>query len=71
MALVTAMCTLATAKRDRIRRVLLDRMSFRSAVDDSQGWIIDLIRAFMEAKYGEVTTILNKAEVSVQLSELN
>lgn len=62
-ALITALCTLASAKRDRIRRVLLDRTSFRSAVDDSQSWIIDLIRAFMEAQYGEVTSILNKAEV--------
>ena len=33
-------------------------------MDDSQGWLLDLIRAFMDAQYGQVSSTLAKVEVS-------
>lgn len=63
IALITALCTLATSSRERIRRVLLDRMSFRSAVDDSNKWVLELVRSFVDAEYGRVLEILTKNEV--------
>ncbi|ORX38038.1 cop9 signalosome complex subunit 1 [Kockovaella imperatae] len=62
MCLVTALCVLATGSRDRIRQELLDRSSFRIGLDDTQGWILDLVRAFMDAQYGQVSSTLAKHE---------
>jgi COP9 signalosome complex subunit 1 len=64
LAFLTAILALASGTRDYIKRVLLDRPSFHAAVDDSQSWILDLVRAFVGAAYGEALTILRKAEVS-------
>lgn len=63
LALLAAICTLATGSRDRIRRVLLDRTSFRTALGDDQGWIVDLVRSLLEAEYSELSALLVKAEV--------
>ncbi|WVQ79475.1 hypothetical protein IAT38_001574 [Cryptococcus sp. DSM 104549] len=62
MALMEAFCFLASADRDRIRRVLLDKASFKSQVDDSQSWVVDLVHAFVDAKYRDVMTLLRRAE---------
>ncbi|WOO79818.1 COP9 signalosome complex subunit 1b [Vanrija pseudolonga] len=69
-ALVSAICALATGSREHLRRVLLDRASFHSAVDDSQGWVLDLVRAFVDARYGEAIVILRKAEPYLLLNPL-
>ncbi|KAK8849405.1 hypothetical protein IAR55_004737 [Kwoniella newhampshirensis] len=61
VALITAFCVMASADRARIRRVLLDRASFRAQVDDNATWILDLITSFVDAKYGEVMTLLRRA----------
>lgn len=64
LAFLTAICAIASGSRDYIRRIILDRPSFHSAVDDSQSWILDLVRAFVSAHYGEALGILRKVEVS-------
>lgn len=64
MALITAMCILATGSRDTIRDVLLSRSSFRSAVDDTQQWILDAVRSYADAQYGQVRALISKAIVS-------
>ena len=63
IATITVLCELATADRDRIHRVLLDRASLRASVDDNQGWILDLIHSFMGAQYDKVSDILRTVEV--------
>lgn len=63
LAFLTAILSLASGSRDYIQRTLLDRPSFHAAIDDSQSWILDLVRAFVGANYGEALTILHKAEV--------
>ncbi|RSH93652.1 hypothetical protein EHS25_006298 [Saitozyma podzolica] len=68
IALITALCTLSTSTRDRIRRVLVDRSSFRSALDDSNRWILDLVRAFIDARYGDALALLNKHEAMLLLN---
>jgi len=70
LALCTALLVLATADRTRIRTELVDRTSFREALGDEQGWIMDLIRAFMDAHYGEVSRILQKQEPYLLLNPL-
>ncbi|BEI80381.1 hypothetical protein CcaverHIS002_0109100 [Cutaneotrichosporon cavernicola] len=62
LAFLTAILALASGSRDYIKEVLLDRPSFHAAIDDSQPWILDLVRAFVGANYGEALTILRKAE---------
>jgi COP9 signalosome complex subunit 1 len=64
VAFICAICTLATGSRDHIRRVLTDRASFHTSLGDHQGWVLDLVRAFVEARYSEALTLLRKAEVS-------
>lgn len=66
--MLTAVCTLATANRDRIRRVLLDRTSFRSAVDDSNRWLLDLVQSYMDADYVKVMSLLAHAEPNLLLN---
>ncbi|WWD20026.1 hypothetical protein CI109_104499 [Kwoniella shandongensis] len=61
VALITAFCVLASADRARIRAVLLDRASFRAQIDDHATWILDLVRSFVDAKYGDVMTLLRRA----------
>ncbi|KLT39155.1 PCI-domain-containing protein [Cutaneotrichosporon oleaginosum] len=62
LAFLTAILALASGTRDYVKRVLLDRPSFHAAIDDSQAWILDLVRAFVGAHYGEALAILRKAE---------
>jgi hypothetical protein len=64
LALITALCVLATGKRSTIQHLLLDRASFRSSVDDSQLWILDAIRGFVNAQYGETLMLFQRHEVS-------
>jgi len=66
-AFLTAICTLATGTREHIRRVLLDRASFHAALGDHQGWVMDLVRAFVDARYSEALTLLRKAEVGYSM----
>ncbi|KAL1409446.1 hypothetical protein Q8F55_003429 [Vanrija albida] len=67
-AFISAICALATGSREHLRRVLLDRASFHSAVDDSQGWVLDLVRAFVDARYGDVIVLLGQAEPHMLLN---
>ncbi|GMK54863.1 hypothetical protein CspeluHIS016_0114490 [Cutaneotrichosporon spelunceum] len=69
LAFLTAILALASGSRDYIKRVLLDRPSFHAAIDDSQSWILDLVRAFVGAHYGEALTILHKAEPYMLLNQ--
>ncbi|OCF33382.1 hypothetical protein I316_04801 [Kwoniella heveanensis BCC8398] len=62
IALIVAFCTLASASRETIRSELLDRASFKAQVEDHDAWIIELLRAFVDARYGEVMKYLLKAE---------
>lgn len=48
--------------------MLVDRSSFRSALDDSNRWILDLVRAFIDARYGDALTLLNKHEAMLLLN---
>jgi COP9 signalosome complex subunit 1 len=48
--------------------VLVDRSSFRSALDDSNRWILDLVRAFIDARYGDALTLFNKHEATLLLN---
>ena len=64
MALIAALCVLSTGDRSRIRRVLLERTSFRTSLEDSQTWVLDLINAFIAAEYSKAGQILQRAEVS-------
>jgi COP9 signalosome complex subunit 1 len=64
VCLISGLCILATGRREQITDTLLDRTSFRTSLDDSQGWLLDLIRAYMNAQYGEVKAIYNRVEVS-------
>jgi COP9 signalosome complex subunit 1 len=68
VAFLCAMCTLATGSREHIRRVIVDRASFHAALGDHQGWVMDLVRAFVDARYGEALTLLRKAEVSFHVA---
>jgi COP9 signalosome complex subunit 1 len=70
LALIAALCTLATGSRERIRRILLDRPSFRTALGDEQGWIVDLVRALLDAEYSELGPLLRKAEVCLSFSPI-
>lgn len=67
VCLIATLCVLATGDRERIRENLLNRTSFRTSLDDSQGWILDMIRAFMSANYGEVDEIFKTIRVSFAL----
>lgn len=60
-AFLSAMCALASQSRGYIRRVLLDRPSFRAALDDDRAWVLDLIRAFVEARYDQTLELVQKA----------
>ncbi|WVQ96389.1 hypothetical protein IAU59_003494 [Kwoniella sp. CBS 9459] len=62
VALIVAFCTLASASRETVRRELLDRASFKAQVEDHDAWIVELVRAFVDARYGEVMKYLAKAE---------
>ncbi|WWC93127.1 uncharacterized protein L201_008094 [Kwoniella dendrophila CBS 6074] len=62
LALITAFCILASSDRDSIRRVLLERSSFKAQIDDSSEWIMDLIRSLVDANYGEVMRLLYRSE---------
>ncbi|WRT69387.1 uncharacterized protein IL334_006371 [Kwoniella shivajii] len=68
LALITAFCILASADRDRIRRVLLDRTSFKAQIDDHDSWIVDLISAYVDANYGQVMNLLQRAEPMLLLN---
>lgn len=63
LALLSAFYILASSDRGRIRRALLDRATFKSQLDDSQGWIIDLVGAYVDANYGQVMSLLQYSEV--------
>lgn len=63
LALLSAFYVLASSDRGRIRRVLLDRAAFKNQLDDSQGWIIDLVRSYVDASYGQVMSLLQYSEV--------
>lgn len=65
VCLLAAMCILSSGDRDRIRRIILERSSFRAGLDDTQAWISDLTRAFVSANYQVVSRILAKVEVSL------
>jgi len=67
VCLIATLCVLATGDREKIRENLLNRTSFRTSLDDSQGWILDMIRAFMSANYGEVDAIFKTIRVSFAL----
>lgn len=71
IAFICAMCALATGSRDHIRRVLIDRASFHTSLGDHQGWVMDLVRAFVEARYSEALTLLRKAEVGLLVPHLS
>ncbi|OWZ44948.1 COP9 signalosome complex subunit 1 [Cryptococcus neoformans c45] len=62
LALLSAFYVLASSDRGRIRRVLLDRAAFKNQLDDSQGWIIDLVRSYVDASYGQVMSLLQYSE---------
>ncbi|WVF68867.1 hypothetical protein IAT40_003640 [Kwoniella sp. CBS 6097] len=62
IALIVAFCTLASASRETIRSELLDKPSFKTQVEDHDSWIVELVRAFVDARYGEVMKYLLKAE---------
>ncbi|KAK1923869.1 putative cop9 signalosome complex subunit 1 [Papiliotrema laurentii] len=62
VALITALCVLSTGDRSRIRRVLLERTSFRTSLEDSQTWVLDLINAFIAAEYSKASQTLQRAE---------
>nr|KIR47016.1 COP9 signalosome complex subunit 1 [Cryptococcus bacillisporus CA1280] len=62
LALLSAFYIFASSDRGRIRRALLDRATFKSQLDDSQGWIIDLIGAYVDANYGQVMSLLQYSE---------
>lgn len=64
VCLISGLCILATGRREQITDKLLERTSFRTSLDDSQAWLLDLIRAYMSAQYGEVEAIYNRVEVS-------
>jgi len=64
VCLISALCVLATGDRERIRENLLNRTSFRTSLEDSQGWMLDMIRAFMSADYGAVEVIFKSIKVS-------
>ena len=64
------MCVLATGRRNTIRDVLLSRSSFRSAVDDTQQWILDIVRLYADAQYGEVKALIQKVTVSLNVIAL-
>ncbi|KAK4689314.1 COP9 signalosome complex subunit 1, partial [Tremellales sp. Uapishka_1] len=68
IAVIVGLCVLATCSRDRIRTTLLDRTSFRAGVDESDKWVMDLVRAFMDASYSEVMEICKKAEPGLLLN---
>lgn len=63
LALLSAFYVLASSDRSRIRRVLLDRATFKNQLDDSQGWIVDLVRAYVDANYEQVMSLLQYSEV--------
>lgn len=65
LALLTTVCALASGERADIKSKLLDRPSFHASIDDSQNWILDLVRAFVGANYAEALKLLRKAEVSL------
>ncbi|WVR08336.1 hypothetical protein IAU60_005389 [Kwoniella sp. DSM 27419] len=62
LALVTAFCTLASGDRATIHADLLERASFKSQIDDHDSWILDLVRAYVDARYGEVMRHLQYAQ---------
>ena len=64
LALIVTVCTLATGRRSRLRQELLEKAQFRACLDDSQSWIVELLRAVIGAKYGEATQILSRAQVN-------
>lgn len=65
------MCVLATGRRNTIRDVLLSRSSFRSAVDDTQQWILDIVRLFADAQYGKVKDLIHKIMVGLRILALS
>lgn len=64
VALITGICILATGSRDMIREVLLSRSSFRSSVDDTHQWLLEAVRLFSDAQYGDAMALLDTANVS-------
>lgn len=71
LALITAICSMASCSRAVLREKLLERPSFHSSVDDSQSWILDILRAFVDAQYGDALAILTKAEVSSNIFHIS
>ncbi|KAL7424840.1 hypothetical protein Q5752_000525 [Cryptotrichosporon argae] len=61
-AIITALCLLTNSRRAHIRHELLDRPGFRAALDDASKWMLDAVRAFVDAKYGEAITLLRQHE---------
>ncbi|WWC73396.1 uncharacterized protein I206_107363 [Kwoniella pini CBS 10737] len=68
LALIITFTTLASSNRDKIRRVLLEQPSFKAQVDDSNSWLMELIRSFVDAKYGEVMKLLYASEPTLLLN---
>ncbi|WWC65557.1 uncharacterized protein I303_108175 [Kwoniella dejecticola CBS 10117] len=68
LALIIAFTTLASSHREKIRRVLLEQTSFKAQVDDGSSWIMDLVRSFVDAKYGEVMRLLYRSEPTLLLN---
>ncbi|WWD04033.1 hypothetical protein V865_002096 [Kwoniella europaea PYCC6329] len=62
IGLIVTFCTLANGDRDQIRRVLLENPNYKSQIDDSNSWLIDLINSFVDADYGQVMRLLYKSE---------
>ncbi len=63
LGLIGAVSGLASLDRGEVRRRLLDKTAFRTLLDDSMGWVMDLVRGFVEAKYSEVMGLLETAGV--------
>lgn len=67
MAFIAAMGALASQSRGYIRRVLLDRGSFRAALAD-RPWVIDLVTAFVDAQYGAALQLVQQAQPHMLLN---
>lgn len=66
-AFIAAMGALASQSRSYIRRVLLDRGSFRAALSD-RPWVIDLVSAFVDARYGAALDLVRQAQPHMLLN---
>ncbi|EIW72319.1 hypothetical protein TREMEDRAFT_14118, partial [Tremella mesenterica DSM 1558] len=68
VSLIGALCILATGRREEMRTKVLDNMAFRATVDDGSAWVIDLVTAFVDARYADVEVLMKKNEWMILLN---